>query len=202
MKTGKARFEDAIRPDGMKMPGDDADVRERMEMDLITGGNAFTPDGKTFVLGAVGNFHLFDTASGKQRAKLPSEQRFHTEVAISANARNILTSADGANQSNTHPLALWDLSSGKQLWRTTLPGFPAGSIVFSPDGRMFASSVDEPKRQILVYELASGKVRHTISDIPGTVRSLAFFPDDRRLASGLTDTTILIWDLSAAESAN
>jgi WD40 repeat protein len=197
MKTGKARLEHAILPDGVKLPDED-DRRRGEEKFLMMGSAAFTANGKTFVLDMAGNFHLFDTASGKQRAKFPSEPSVFTTMAVSASGKYLLTSAAGAD----HSISLWDLTSGKRLWRTTAAGFQASPVVFSPDGRMFAAGVEKPNNQILVYEIASGQVRHTIRGFRGRVRSLAFFPDGRRLASGLGDTTILIWDLSLAENSN
>lgn len=68
-------------------------------------------------------------------------------------------------------------------------------MAFSWDGRMFATATQEPHSRILVYEIATGKVRCTIRGYRGQVRSLAFLPGDRRLASGQSDSTVLIWNL-------
>jgi WD40 repeat protein len=201
MKTGKAQLEHAIRPDGVKTPDEDdvdSDRGNRKNLGMMMGSAVFTPDGKTFVLDNAGNFHLFDTASGKEKAKFPSQQSIHTEMTISASGRYLLASPSG----DQHSISLWDLRTGKRLWNTLVAGFYAGPVVFSADDRMFATSVDEPNHQILIFEMASGQLRHAIRGFRGRVRSLAFFPDGRRLASGLTDSSILIWDLSAAEGTN
>ena len=75
-----------------------------------------------------------------------------------------------------------------------------GPVAFSADGRMFATSSLRPNKEILLYETATGNhVRPNWRSTCGRVWSLAFFPDGRRLASGLGDGNVVIWDLSSPE---
>src|SRR5262249_34892283 len=46
------------------------------------------------------------------------------------------------------------------------------------------------------WEVASGTRRGELRGHEGAVASLSFSADDRQLASGSTDTTILIWDVN------
>ncbi len=72
-------------------------------------------------------------------------------------------------------------------------------FTFSPDGRLFAVGVISPgtgQPEIRVYEWAGFGHRFTLTGHAGSVRSLAFSPDGKFLASGSDDTTVLIWDLS------
>jgi len=62
--------------------------------------------------------------------------------------------------------------------------------VYNPDSRT--------PGEIRVFETASGRERHRIKGLRARVESLAFLWGGRRLASGLSDSTVLIWDLTAA----
>ena len=78
---------------------------------------------------------------------------------------------------------------------------PHRSFAVSPDGRFFATGTSvegfEPKayaRGVRVWELASGK--EVCHFNPGAaVTSIAFSGDGKTLATGQTDTTILLWNL-------
>jgi WD40 repeat protein len=66
-----------------------------------------------------------------------------------------------------------------------------GTDRFTPDGRTMSGG-----RKIYVWEVASGSVRHELTGIEGTITSLAFSRDGKTLATGCSDTTILLWDLA------
>lgn len=69
-------------------------------------------------------------------------------------------------------------------------------LALSPSGGLLAvRSVDG--RNVEIWDLASGKLRHIITDNPGGVTSLAFVSEDI-VAIGYQDTTILLWDVRVA----
>jgi WD40 repeat protein len=201
MKTGKALAEHAIRPKGINFPEDDDARRERKEFELAFTAAAFTPDARIFVIDIGGNFHLFDTTTGKETSLFPSEGRSRDALAVSPDGKRLVASSYGDYRVGTHAVAVIDLTSGVTLQRLVLPGSAAGAVAFAADGRSFATSVEGPRGEVLVHELASGKVRATVRGFRGRVRALAFFPDGRRLASGQSDSTVLFWDLAAPEHA-
>ncbi len=199
MKTGKARLEQAIRPKGIKFPEDKNAMGNRKRFDFVFAASALTPGAKTFVLNIGGHFHLFATGSGKETFMVASEGRPGNMLAISPNGKFLLASSYGDYQIGNHLVSLVDLTSGSTWQRLVLPGSSAGPVAFAADGRTFATTVDGPHGEILLHETASGKVRATIRGFRGRVQALAFFPDGRRLASGQSDSSVLIWDLSAPE---
>jgi WD40 repeat protein len=78
------------------------------------------------------------------------------------------------------------------------------AIALSPDRRLIAYG--SPGRympdgryipRILVWEVASGSIRHEFGGIDGQITSLAFSRDGKTLASGGTDTCVYLWDLTA-----
>jgi len=95
-------------------------------------------------------------------------------------------SPNGAEPSGLHfgppRVAVADVSRG------------ARELAFSPDGRMFALPGDGGSVRLL--ETATGRERMRFSGQVGQVQCLAFSADGRRLATGSSDTTILIWDVT------
>src|SRR5439155_8535105 len=71
-----------------------------------------------------------------------------------------------------------------------LPGLPGGPVAFAADSRTFAASAyslgSRTPGEIRVFETASGRERLRIGNLLARVESLAFFPDGRRLASGMS----------------
>jgi len=47
----------------------------------------------------------------------------------------------------------------------------------------------------VLWEVATGKSKHTFKRHDQTVTSLAFSPDGRRLASGTGNASVVIWEL-------
>jgi WD40 repeat protein len=91
------------------------------------------------------------------------------------------------------PLPIYDVQTGKRV--QTLAGhteWETYAVAFSPDGRLFASAGAD--KQILVWELATGTLRHRIADQTSPVTALTFSPDGALLAGGGADKTIRLWD--------
>src|SRR5262249_11168150 len=149
-----------------------------------------TPDGKTLIVDIGEHLFVFDTATGKQRSKIA--HTYHDSggsTSLSANHKHVVASWYGWGD-----ISVFELGGAEHV-RKTLPGRRAGPAALSSDGRSFATGFDD---EILIYETATGGERRRISGFRGRVESLAFFPDGRRLASGMSDSTVLIWDLTAA----
>jgi WD40 repeat protein len=135
-------------------------------------------------------------------ARLGSTRLFHYMVDLLAFSpdNKILATAD------LRACILWDVKSGKELRRLELPAVAEGrieirSIAFSADSKLIAvggaqrhgASVDQ--NMVRVWEIATGKERYAIGDLPSAPFKLAFDPLGRYLAWDGYGSRIQVWDL-------
>lgn len=74
---------------------------------------------------------------------------------------------------------------------------PVKGLAFSPDGRWVA--VASWHRTILIWEVTTGRMVHTLEGHADAVVGVAFSPDGKRLASASFDHTVRIWDTRSGE---
>jgi WD40 repeat protein len=207
--TGKAVSEYKIRPKGVRVPEDEED-RDRMEFLGMREG-ALTPDCKLFILNGAGQNHVFEATTGNELQTFPTEGSHFTALAMSADSKLMLISEyakqiqvkqpDGSvldTYPPNHRVTLYELSSEKTLDRIHLPGESAGQVAFSRDGKLFAEAGYEPDSPIRILDTAKGEQVGVIKGFRGHVHRLAFTPDGKRLISGMSDTSALVWDLAEA----
>jgi WD40 repeat protein len=98
--------------------------------------------------------------------------------------------------SRKEPLLLYDMATGTAVHRLEIPAMGYGDRHFaiSRDSRTLAAGDEEGN--IHLVELASGKFRrHLLGGHQGSISALLFSADSKRLVSGSTDTTAIVWDL-------
>lgn len=170
---------------------------------------AFSADGKTLAVGSIRTtqaddtvVQLWDVTTGKKLGRflfLPETRSFHenfSHVAFSADGKTLAAGAK-SNSEVGASIRAWDIATGREHPAFTIQETYITSVALSPDGRTgVVSSADSDKtRPILLWEVATGKERGRLQGHTGGVASLAVLADGR-LASGSSDTTVLIWDLA------
>jgi WD40 repeat protein len=92
-------------------------------------------------------------------------------------------------------VGVYDVQTGKRV--LALEGqteWEADATAFSPDGKLLASTATD--KQVLVWELATGKLLHQLKNQPYRIAALAFSPDSAILAGGGGDRQIRLWDMT------
>ena len=192
----------AFRPDGKRLAAGDDENRihifytenqDRKYLRTMRGHTssvnsvAWSPDGRTLASGSDdGTVRLWNPDNGVNFAIL----RGHTDdvngVAFSPNGRMLASVSWGSPY-----VILWDVNSQSRI--RTMSSGSAYSVAWSPDGQTLAVG-EAFGDTIRLYNPNTGIRKQTLSGHSGDVRSVAFHPNGRILASGSEDNTIRIWE--------
>jgi WD40 repeat protein len=155
-----------------------------------------SPDGKMVLMQEDGRWVLRDVIHGRDAAHLhmpESKNRFAPLIsfAFSPDARTLAASI---YQNNRVTLRLWESASGIELLAIPVVRDSSYSrVALSADGRFLANGDSE---SVALWDVATGQEVLRLRGHDVGVRSLRFSPDGKTLASGLSDCSVLIWDLS------
>jgi RNA polymerase sigma factor (sigma-70 family) len=207
----------ALSPDGKTVachPGDDGpkdlhlwEAATGKLLSTIAGANpAFSPDGSrvaTSLSSAMGHSSvtIWEAATGKSLGFVEGVDGdvYRLSFCPDGKALAIVGNVGTRNAIQLLPL-LKDQASksglslgAPRMLAKELP-YRVEALAFSPDGWTFALSDEGGTVRLL--EKVTGKERAHFVGHAGPVRSLSFSPDGRRLASGNSDSTILVWDVT------
>jgi WD40 repeat protein len=174
-------------------------------------GLAFAPDGRT--LASAGGddctARLWDVATGKELrclVKRPPTQRIGNRTPRPPSVQSVAFSPDGKTVAVAllgRTIRLVRAATGEEL--LTLGGdlpLSVTALAFSPDGKTLAAGgwgmnvAGGGDHQVRLWDARTGKLERRLDGHTRQVTALSFSADSNRLASGSTDRTALVWDLS------
>jgi WD40 repeat protein len=141
--------------------------------------------------GADNTVRVWNMDSGEASAVLRGTLAPVQSVAFHPEGKQLVAgAADGS-------VTVWNLESPPPRPLAGDNGGAATVAAVSPDGKLLATSgTASGLPAILVRELASGAITHTLLGHESPVIALAFSADNTKVASGSADKTARVWDLS------
>jgi WD40 repeat protein len=160
-------------------------------------------DGRWLVTKTDGNqLRIWDTISGQERRRIAATEECWYRLPYCFSSDNhVLLCLEWPTERNVlgkQSLTAWEVQTGQLRFRLQgAGGIKAAS--FSADGRLLAVGDGEGATRVL--HIPTGQERACFQGGQGYVSELAFSHDDRTLACGGGDTTILFWPLPRTVSA-
>ncbi|RKU15307.1 hypothetical protein C6503_13795 [Candidatus Poribacteria bacterium] len=140
----------------------------------------FSPDGKTIAGGNREAIHLWDTLTGTQLRVCTLERLAVSVTLVFSPDSSILISAA----------------------RGTVVEFPDGAVRLAGGGWLSEATSVHGGGSIQLWEAHTGDLLATYTGHTDRVQTLAFSKDEKTLASGSADGTILLWDWETLKKAN
>ncbi len=154
---------------------------------------AYSRDGK-LLASATGDqrgvVRIWDAATGKERLLLQPRAGQVYSIAFSPDGKKLASIGTGKD-SQSAPVCVWDIATGKRLWTFRQPSW-GYDVAFSPDDRRLA--VAGRDNTVHFWDLQSGQDVLQLKGHQGLLWSLAFSADGKMLATGSDDKTIRLWD--------
>jgi WD40 repeat protein/serine/threonine protein kinase len=145
-------------------------------------GVRFHRDGRLLLAHYADLINVWDVSSGRQVRTMRGPTGWANKSSFMPDGRLATASGDGV-------LSRWAVGAGHEL--RTIARRNCRSMAFSSDGTRLAGAAGT---MVLVWHVATGQELLKFEGHQGLIWSLAFSPDNARIATASVDGTVRIWD--------
>jgi RNA polymerase sigma factor (sigma-70 family) len=163
---------------------------------------SYSPDGRSIAQQARHGVVVRESATGKELRLLKVSDAAQHGYAFSPDGKLLAVPSRKGKIEGSRAwyedcaVRIYELATARE--RLVVPtGDYCRGLGFSPNGKLLAWASHDV---VAVYDAVTGKevLRRAVTD--GNVLTLAFSPDGRKLATGLNNATVLIWDVTQKDN--
>lgn len=140
---------------------------------------------------------ILDAVSGKELQSFTGPKSYVNTVAFSPSENKIIAASGDYFknlQSSPDDIRVWDVNTGKELFKLCESTDWYTSASFSPDEKTILSSSLYNKNCTL-WDAETGKELKVFNGHTDDVNIAAFLPDGKKFISGSSDNTLKLWDI-------
>jgi WD40 repeat protein len=172
---------------------------------VLTGGGSLVKDG-AWVTGTDFDLRLWDRATGKEVARLPSHKSPVIALAVSPDGKRAVTGGNSDEKTN-YAIRVWDLESRKELRRFTKHTGRVMGVAFLPDGKRVVS-VGGPKNglpregvwgEVRLWDVETAEEIRQFNGHKHEVKWVAVLPDGKRMLTTGQDRVTILWNIETGE---
>jgi len=159
---------------------------------------AFSPDGKSLATicylrpntppGKRRAVRVWDVATGKELVELASQRGEAKSIAFSPDGKLLAAGFESGT------LRVWDVASGKQVRSIIADSTATNAVQFLPDNKTLLSAGISDA--VHFHDVTTGDTLGRFAGPQGLLMTIAVSPDGKLLATGSTDSTVLLWEMA------